>query len=149
MAFRPIDLGVLNRLHASVTFSDFAPLTVTSESLAKRAIALSPEGDATKFIEVLTGAVPSPEPFQMLTLRIHLVKTLSICADYQTQFKASTLLGKCTVRPDTSIGTDGLQPFDVFNTALMTMGEMDFSGEDASFVVVLRGYWYVNQDLWN
>lgn len=149
MSFKPIDLGALNRLSASVTFVNFPELTVTAESLAKQAIKLAPEGDATKFLEVLTGIVPSPEPYQLLTVTIHLVKTLSICADYQSQFQANTLVGKCTVRPDIQPGTGGLKPFDVLGTALMTPREMSFDGEDPAFVVTLRGYWYVNQDLWN
>lgn len=149
MGFSPIDLGVLSRLSASVTFSDHPELTVTAASLAKRMINVAPEGDATKFLEVATGAVPSPEPFQMVTIRIHLVKTLSICADYQNQFNQSTLIGKATVRPDLTIGKGGLGPFDVVKTALMTMGEMEFNGEDPAFVVVLRGYWYVNTQMWN
>lgn len=149
MAFKPIDLGSLNRLSASVTFDDFPELTVTAEVLAKQAIRLAPEGDATKFLEVLTGVVDSPEPFQLLTLTIHMVKTLSICADYFAQFQASTKLGKATVRPDLNPGQGGLPPFDMYNTSLMTPREMDFSGEDPAFVVTLRGTWNVNQDLWN
>lgn len=148
MSFKPVDLGVLNRLAASLTFTAFPTLTVTSESLAKRAIALAPEGDATKFLEVLTGVVPSPEPFQMVTITVNLVRTLSICSDYQAQLQSNTLLGKCTVRPDINPGTGGLQPFDVYNTSLMTFREMEFAGEEAAFVVTLRGAWYINQLLW-
>jgi hypothetical protein len=144
-----ISLGTLNRLAASVVIGSNPLLTVTSPFLAKQAIRIAPEGDATKFIEVLTGTVPSPEPYQLVTVTIALVKTLPLCALYQAQFQTNTLLGKVTVRPDVSRGSGGLQPFDILNAGLLTAREMDFSGEDAAFVVTMRGVWNVNSSLWS
>lgn len=142
------NLGVINRLAASVSVPSYPALSVTPPFLAKQAIRLAPEGDATKFLEVLTGVVPSPEPYQLITVRIALVKTLPLCALYQTQFQQNTLIGNITVRPDVSRGSGGLQPFDIQNAAIMGYGEMDFSGEDPAFQVTLRGSWFVNAQLW-
>lgn len=144
-----VNLGILNRLSASVSVPSFPALSVTAPFLAKQAIRLAPEGDATKFLEVLTGVVPSPEPYQMITVRMALVKTLPLCALYQAQFQQNTLIGNITVRPDVSRGSGGLQPFDVLNAAIMSYGEMDFSGEDPAFVVTLRGSWQVNNAMWS
>jgi len=144
-----INLGVINRLAGSVSVPSFPALSVTAAFLAKQAIRLAPEGDATKFLEVLTGVIPSPEPYQMLTVRIALVKTLPLCALYQAQFQQNTLIGNITIRPDISRGSGGLQPFDIQNAAIMGYGEMDFSGEDPAFVVNLRGSWQVNAALWS
>lgn len=144
-----INPGSLNRLAASVSVPSNPLLSVTPSFLAKQGIRVTVEGDATKFLEVLTGAVQSPEPYQMLTVRIALVKTLPLVAAYQVQFQQNTNLGNLTVRPDVSRGSGGLQPFDVLNAALMSPGEMDFSGEDPAWTVTIRGMWYVNNQLWS
>ncbi|HXS13676.1 MAG TPA: hypothetical protein VN734_13290 [Acidobacteriaceae bacterium] len=143
-----INLGVINRLAASVTVSSNLLLTVTPPFLTKQGIRLAPDGDATKFIEVMTGVVPSPEPYIMMTARIGVVKTMPLAAAYQTQFLTNTLLGNVTIRPDVSRGSGGLQPFVLNNAALMSMPDMDFSGENAEFVVSIRGSWYINSALW-
>lgn len=148
MASPNVNLGQLNRLSASVTWRSNPTLNVTPPYLAKGAIRLAPDGDATKFIEVLTGVVPSPEPYQMITITINLVKTTALAAAYQSQFQLNTLLGNGTVRPDIQRGTGGLQPFDIYDCGLMTPRELDFSGEDANFPVVVRGYWSINSSLY-
>ena len=146
---QPLNLGVINRLAASVTVASNALLTVTPPFLAKPSIRLAPEGDVTKFLEVLTGAVPSPEPYQLMTVTIALVKTLPLCAVYQAQFQTNSLIGTVTIRPDVSRGSGGLQPFILYNCGLMTAREMDFGGDSADFGVVIRGTWYVNSALWS
>lgn len=148
MANLPTNLGQINLLAASVTFPNNTALNVTAQCLAKQGIRLAPEGDVTKFLEVLTGAVPSPQPYQMMTVTIALVKTLPLAAVFQSQFQSNAVVGGFTVRPDVQRGTGGLQPFKVINGSLMTMGEMDFGGGDAAYVVMAKGYWQVNAALW-
>lgn len=150
MALSPIiNLGVVNRLAASVTIPLYSSLSVTAQFLAKPGIRLAPEGDTTKFIEVMASVVPSPEPYIMMTATIPLVKTLSIAAAYQAQMQLSTILGQVTIRPDVTRGSGGLQPFVLQQAALMRAENMDFGGESAEFGVVIRGAWYINAALWS
>lgn len=146
---QPLNLGVINKLAASVTVASNPLLTVTPPFLAKPSIRLAPEGDITKFLDVLTGAVPSVEPYQLMTATIALVKTLPLCALYQAQFQTNSILGTVTIRPDVSRGSGGLQPFILYNCALMSPREMDFGGDDPAFTVTIKGTWQVNSALWS
>jgi hypothetical protein len=149
MANLPTSQGYLNLLASSVTIQNYPALNVTAAYLAKRSIRLAPEGDTTKYIEVLTGAVPSPQPYLMMTATMALTKTLSLAAAYQSQYQSSVYLGTVTIRPDVSRGSGGLQPFVLQNASLMTPGEMDFGGNEADFMVPIKGYWQISSQLWN
>lgn len=149
MPLGPISLGVVNRLAASVTIPLYTSLSVTAQFLAKPGIRLAPEGDTTKFIEMMTGVVPSPEPYVLMTATIALAKTLSVSAAYQAQMQLSTILGQVTIRPDVTRGSGGLQPFVLQDAALMRAENMDFGGDSAEFGVVIRGSWYINSALWS
>ena len=149
MANLPLSQGYLNLLASSVTIQNYPALNVTAPYLAKRSIRLAPEGDVTKYIDVLTGAVPSPQPYILMTATMALTKTLWLAAAYQSQYQASVYLGTVTIRPDVTRGSGGLQPFVLQNASLMTPGEMNFGGEEADFMVPIKGVWQVNANLWN
>lgn len=138
--------GSLNRVKASVTWIDFPELNVTAAFLGRDGVSLGLEGNSTAFLPTLTGAVTSPEAYMMVGLTIHLLKPQSLCALYVTQVQASALLGNGTVRPDVTLG---LQPFDIVNCAIESFREMRFNGTDDGLIVMVRGYWIVNNDLWN
>jgi hypothetical protein len=137
--------GTLNRLRGSVVWTSLPVLNVTAPYLNKEGIRLALDGEATVFIPTITGAVTSPEPYQMITLTANVLKTNGLAAQYQAQMQASTLLGNGTVITDTS----ALPAFPVVNCAIEGVRELSFAGEDAGFAVVMRGYWIVNNDLWD
>jgi hypothetical protein len=139
-----VDLGTLNKLRASVIWQNVNNLNVSASFLGTEQIALSLDGEATQFVPVSVGMVPSPQFYQPVTLSIHLVKTLSIAAQYQSRWKTNCLLGPGTVRPDVSTG---IQPYDLVNMAIEGMRQMTFNGQDAGFMVNCRGYVYINSDL--
>src|ERR1700677_4793058 len=97
-----INQGTLNRLRGSVVWASLPTLNVTSSYLAKEAIRLALDGEATTFIQTMTGAVTSPEPYQMITLTINMLKTNGLAAQYQAQMQNLTTLGNGTVITDTS-----------------------------------------------
>ena len=153
-----IQYGNLNRLVASVTWANFPSLTVTAPFLNRDGIRLALDGDATRFLGAMAGAVTSPEPYQMCTLTINLVKTQYLANQYKAQMETSTLLGNCTVRPDVPIlssiagvttGLGGLEPYDLTNMAIESVREQSYSGEDAGWTVVCRGYYLINSALWS
>jgi len=146
MATNPlIQQGTLNRLRGSVVWANFANLNVTAPFLNKEGIRLSLDGEATTYVQTITGAVTSPEPYQMITLSMNLLKTNGLAAQYQSQMQDTTVLGNGTVITDTS----ALPVFPILNCSIESVREMSFAGEDAGFHVVCRGYYIVNNSLWD
>jgi hypothetical protein len=135
-----VDQGVLNRIRASVVFPTQPQLNVTSSYLAKEGIRLALEGNATDYFGTMTGAVPSPAPYQLITLTINLIKSQPLSNVYKAQFELNTLIGAATVRPDAT--TLGL--YQLYGVVLETVREMTFAGEDPIWSVSCRGYYLVN-----
>lgn len=145
MSFNPlVSVGLINRLFASVIWPAYPQLTVTASFLNKDGIRIAIDGEATRFLPAMVGAVPSPEPYQLVTITINLLKSQPLAALYKAQYESSTLLGSVTIYPDTTT----LPPYTFVNTALESVRELNFSGEDAGWVVVARGTYYVNQQIW-
>lgn len=143
MANPLVDQGTLNRVIGSIVWQNFSSLNVTAPFLNREGIRLALDGDATRFLPTMTGAVTSPEPYQMVTLTINLLKTQGLAAQYKRQMETQTVLGDCVVRPDTK----ALPPYDLVNCALESVRELSFSGEDAGFSVTVRGYYNINSSL--
>lgn len=137
--------GTLNRLRGSVTWPNFPTLNVTAPYLNKEGIRLSLDGESTVFLPTITGAVTSPEPYQMITLTMNILKTNGLAALYQAQMQNTCLLGNGTVITDTA----SLPVFPLVNCAIESVRELSFAGDNAGFAVVCRGYWVVNNAMWN
>jgi hypothetical protein len=140
-----IPQGVLNRILGSVVVPSFPALNVTASFLGAEMIRLAFDGDATTFINTGTGAVTSGEPYQMVTVTVHLLKTQQLSALYEKQRQSQSVIGDITVRPDVSTG---LQPYDFTNCAIQGVRELAFDGKDAGYAVILRGYQLINSSLW-
>jgi hypothetical protein len=140
-----VDQGQLNRIRASVVWPDNPQLNVTSPYLAKEGIRLALEGNASDYLPTMTGAVPSPAPYQIITLTINLVKSQPLCAVYKAQFESNCVVGASTVRPDST--TLGL--YSLNNMVLESVREMTFAGEDPAWVITAKGYYLVNAFLFN
>ena len=99
-------------------------------------------------IDVATGMVTSPEPYQGATMTLHLLKTQNLATLYQAQFLVSTLVSDCIVFPDIPDGAVGLEPYPLVNCALVGIRELTFSGRDVGYAVTVRGTYYINSSLW-
>jgi len=143
-----VPLGTLNRLKASVVWNDFPALNITASFLGREGIRLAPEGVVTLAIPAMSGVVQSPEPYQLVRVTLSLLKSQGLADLYKAQMELNTLLGQCTVRPDVAENA-GLGPFQFDNCAIDTIGELQFSGENAAYPVVLNATYYVNSQLWN
>lgn len=137
--------GSLNRLSASVTWTTNQSLNVTPSFLNKDGISLSLDGEATTFLPTLTGAVTSNEPYMMITLMIHLLKTQSLSGQYKAQLETNSNLGDGVVRVDTRAHP----AYDLTNCAISTVREITANGENAGWSVTIRGYYQVNNTLWS
>ena len=92
----------------------------------------------------MTGAVPSPQPYQICSLTINLLKSQSFSDLYKQQFETNTLMGNVTVRPDAAT----LSPYPLYNFVLEAVREQNYSGEDPGFVVSGKGIYYLNNSIW-
>lgn len=137
--------GTLNRILASVVWQNFPALNVTAPFLNREAIRLALDGESTRFLPSLTGAVTSAEPYMMVTLTINLLKSQNLAALYKAQMELQSVLGDCVVRPDVTT----LPPYDFTNCAIQSVREQAYSGEDAGFAVTVRGYYLINSSLFN
>lgn len=141
-----IDQGVLNRVRASVTWTNFPGLNVTAPFLDRDGITLRRTGPATTSHPTMTGLVKSPEAYVPVQVTIALLRTQQLCAAYQLQEQVSTLLGPCTVYPDV---TTGLAPYSLLNMSIDNLGELLLNGSTPIYGVECSGYWVVNNSLFN
>jgi hypothetical protein len=140
MAFQFTPPGVLNRLRASIVWSDFPQLNVTSNFLTTEGIRLALEGNATDLLPAMVSLVSSPAPYLAASLTMSIVRSSSLASLYKLQFEDTTLMGLATIFPD----TDVINPFVINNVALESIREMAFAGMEAALVVTARGYYNVN-----
>lgn len=145
MANPLVPQGTLNRLRASLVYASNPSLNVTAAYLAREAISVSFENDAGRLIGTLTGGVTSPEPYQMCTVTMHILKTQGLASTYKSQFEANTSVGDVTLIPDAAT----LPNYNLSNAVLMGVSEMTFDGGQPGFAVRLQAIYYVNSNLFN
>jgi hypothetical protein len=137
--------GTLNRIRASVQWTSFPGLNVTTSFLGKEGISLAFEANDTDFIDTMTGAVTSPNPYQPIRLVMNLLKTQTLANLYEAQRQSSSLLGDGMVIPDAST----LTSYQITNCAIEGVDELRFNGEVASYSVRVKGYYIINNALFN
>jgi hypothetical protein len=140
MAFQFTPPGVLNRLRASVVYSSFPSLNVSSGFLTTEGIRLAVEGNATDLLPAMVSLVSSPAPYMAASITISLIRSSTLAKIYQQQIVNTTLVGLVSIIPD----TDVLNPYIINNVALESVREMAFAGMEAAMVVTCRGYYNVN-----
>ena len=147
MANPIVPQGNLNKLRASIQFVSVPGLNITASYLGREMIGGSFEGVATTPIETATGVVYSPEPYQRSTWNVHLLKPQALSAAWKTQYELNTLIGDFVVRPD--VGPPGIDPYQISNGVINTINPLKFAGDDAGWVIILSGIYYINSALWN
>lgn len=141
-----IDQGVLNRIKGSVTWTNFSGLNITAPFLDKDGINLRLEGESSLQHGTMTGTVQSPEPYMPVSVVIALLKTQALSDAYKSQMEANSVLGPGTVYPDVSTG---LSPYALQNMSIQSVGELLFNGTTPIFAVTCRGYYVVNNNLFD
>lgn len=136
--------GTLNRLLGSVTIPNFPSLNVTAPYLSKEGIRITFQGETTLYLNSMTGAVTSPEPYMLGEITINLLKTQSLGTLYKSQMEFASLIGNVTVRSDSA----SLGIYQFVNCSIKSVRELDFAGTTAVFPVVLGGYYLLNSSLY-
>jgi len=137
--------GSLNRVKASVVWATNPQLNITSSYLGRPGIRFAPEGESTAFLNTLTGAVTSPEPYQLFNMTVALVKPQALADLYKSQIETNALIGDGTVYPD--VISPGLGVFNITNCAIETFREVSFAGDEPTLMVVIKGYWLINSNM--
>lgn len=132
--------GNINRLRASVTFLLFPELNVTAPYTTPEGIGLALEGEATTVIRTMTGVVPSPEPYQLCSVAIHLLRTQPLADAFKLQQEIDCRVGDFIVRPDALT----LSPYPIVNASIVSVGEFVFNGTTVGYGVTLQGAYYIN-----
>lgn len=146
MASNPlISQGTLNRLRGSITVTNLPNLNVTASYLGEEGIGLALEGESTTFINTMTGAVTSPEPYMLCSVTVGMLRTQGLANQYKSQMELLSTIGPITVYPDAST----LASYPLTNCAIESVKEMKFAGKDPYFMVTLKGYYNINSSLFN
>ena len=147
MAANPLVVqGTLNRLRGSVVVPSFPNLNVTNGYLGKLGIRLALQGDATQFVDTMTGMVTSPEPYLPGVITMHLLRTQNLAALWRAQMESQiTALGEVSVFSDSAVWPE----YDFFNCALTSITEMPFDGTDPGYVIAIRGTYQINAGMFN
>lgn len=146
MAGNPfIDQGTLNRLRATVTIPNNPQLNVTPSFTGPNGVSMSLEGEVTRNLPTMAGTVTSPEPYQMATVTIQLLRSQALSATYKQTMETLSTIGPITVRPDAST----LPDYTFHNCSITGVAPMTFNGGEPGFVITIKGYYPTNSSLWN
>ncbi|KAB0559445.1 hypothetical protein [Pantoea stewartii] len=140
-----IPVGVLNRVRASIKFTDHSELNVSASYLAKEGVELVFQGNMTDFLPAMTGAVQSPQPYMIMQAKVHLLRSQALGAQYKTQWEANTAIGDAKVYSDSSTFGD----FEVMNTAITNVQDMSFAGGEPGVAITITGTYYINSEMWD
>lgn len=136
--------GTLNKVRASVSFTSLPQLNVSASFLGDDMIRIALEGDAVTYINTAAGAVTSPEPYIPASVRIALLRTQALAASFKAQMENTALIGDYTVRTD----APNFPPYSFTNGGIRRIEDIEINGKNAGWVILLGGYYLVNQSLW-
>ncbi len=139
--------GLLNRVKASVSWTEFPTYNITAPYLGRNGISLGFDGDATLFLKTLTGSVQSQEVTMDIMLSMHLLRTQPLGAEYQTKMLRDSRFGNGTVRPD--VVSNGLQPWLIYNCGIKNIQPMVYNGTEEGYIVNIGGYVNINSQLFD
>ena len=139
-----IPVGVLNRVRASIKFTDHSELNISASYLAKQGVELIFQGNMTDFLPAMTGAVQSPQPYLIMQAKAHLLRSQALGAQFKTQWELNTAIGDAKIYSDSSVFGD----FEVFNTAITNVADMNFAGGEPGVAITITGTYYINSEMW-
>jgi hypothetical protein len=135
--------GHLNRIAQSIVVQQFPSLLITGSFLGRRGIRWDPEGKAVDRIPTMTGAVNSPQPYQMVTVTANLLKSQNLALLWRAQMELLAVIGPVLVTTDAT----NFLPYQLVDASIITAPPLDFAGTDADYNVVIEGTYYINSQL--
>lgn len=132
--------GTLNRALVSVSVIQFPELNVTAGYFGTKVARISFEGDASDYLGTLTGAVPSPRLYQIVTCLMYLNKSQSLSGQWEQQRLVNVVIGDVNVVTDSPV----LPPYYLYNCTFQNVSDLDLTGESNDYPVMLKGTYPVN-----
>lgn len=143
MANPLINQGTLNRALTSVSVIDFPELNVTTGFFGTKVARITFDGDVSDYLPTLSGAVPSPRLFQIVTVMMYLNKSQGLAAAWEQQRLVNSIIGDVNVVTDSPV----LPSYYLLNCTLQTISDLDLTGESNDFPVTIKGTYPINADL--
>ena len=145
MANPIVPQGTLNRALTSVSVINFPVLNVTSGFFGTKVARITFDGDTSDYIGTLTGAVPSPRFYQVVTVTMYLNKSQTLSSLWENQRSIDSSIGDVAIVTDSSaIGT-----YYISNCILQNVSDLDLTGESNDYPVTLKGVYHVNSSLFS
>lgn len=136
--------GTLNRALVSLSVISNPSLNVTTGFFGSKVARLSFDGAASDYIGTLSGAVPSPRLYQMVTCSFYINKSQSLANIWEAQRLKSTTIGDVNVVTDSST----LGAYYLSNCVLMNIPELDLTGDSNDFPITLQGTYQINSSMY-
>lgn len=135
--------GTLNRALTSVSVIKYPDLNVTAGFFGSKVARITFEGDTADYIGTLTGAVPSPRLYQVVTVQMYLNKSQILATLWELQRQQNAAIGDIVVTTDSTT----LVPYYFSNCILQNIPDLELAGESNDFPVMLKGVYYINSSL--
>jgi hypothetical protein len=145
MANPIVPQGTLNRALTSVQVVDFPALNVTSGYFGEKVASITFEGNTSDYIPTLTGAVPSPRLYQVVTCSMYLNKSQSLSSDWEIQRLTDSQIGDVVISTDSTELGDYL----ISNCVIENVPSLEFTGQTNDYPVMIKGIYYINSALFN
>lgn len=146
MASNPrVPQGTLNRVRTSVVLANFTNLNVTAPYMGKSMARLNFEGQFGELIPTGTGGVTSPEPYVIATLTVSLLRTQALASQWLSQCQLYCPVGPVTTYSDSA----AFDKIELDNCIVSSVDPGAWDGTDPVARFILRGFFYINDQLWN
>ena len=139
-----VQQGTINLVRVAVQVPNFPALNVTASFLGAGGVSITWGTPATTFIRTLTGRVNAPEPFQEVTVGIHLVRSQPLATQWENQRVSFGVLGNILVFSD----AQQLPSYSFTNCSIENVGEIVANGKSTEYYVTIGGSYVVNNNLW-
>lgn len=143
MASPLINQGTLNRGLVSIVVVDSPELSITSGFFGTKLARISFDGATADYIPTLTGAAPSPRPYQIATVTAYLNKSQYLAALWEARRTTDSTLGDVVVTTDSS----EMAPYTLLNCIMQNMPDLDLTGESNDYAVTIQGTYPINGDM--
>src|ERR1700734_2786382 len=125
--------GVINLARINLLVPTFPQLSVSAPLMGRGGLSFSRGGPATTFIPHLTGRVRSPEPFQPVTITLHLNKAQNLAARWEAQLQISSLIGGVNLYTDARM----LPSYQFIEAGIDNIGEIESNGKSTEYMVTI------------
>lgn len=138
-----VNQGTLNRALVSVSVIRFPELNVTTGFFGTKVARITFDGDASDYLATLSGAVPSPRLYQIVSCMMYLNKSQFLASSWEQQRLTNAIIGDVNIVTDSPV----LPPYYLLNCTLVNISELDLTGESNDYPVMIKGTYPINSSL--